>query len=73
MQLKKDYLMEKKTISQLVDLCLKLNSDNEELRVKIAKLQKEKASEDVRKTNSELRRKVNELQAKLDKIKEVCP
>lgn len=69
MQLDKNYLMGKKTISQLVDLCVKLNSDNEDLRVKIAKLQKEKASEEVKKTNSELRKKVKELQAKLDRIK----
>lgn len=69
MQLDKNFLLEKKSINQLIELAIKLNSDNEELRVKIAKLQKEKASEEVKKTNSDLRKQVKELKAKLDKIK----
>lgn len=69
MQLDKNYLLEKKTISQLVDLCLKLNSDNEELRTKIATIQKEKSSKDVKETNKQLRAENKKLKATIDKIK----
>lgn len=69
MQLDKDFLLEKKSINQLVDLCLKLNSDNEELRTKVANLQKEKPSKDVKETNKQLRAENKKLQATIDKIK----
>lgn len=69
MQLEREILLEKKSINQLVDLCLKLNSDNEELRSKIASLKKEKPSKDVKETNKELREENKKLQATIDKIK----
>lgn len=69
MQLDRDYLLEKKSVNQLIDLAIKLNADNEELRTKIATLQKEKSSKDVKETNKQLRAENKKLQATIDKIK----
>lgn len=71
MQLDRENLREKKSINQLIDLCIKLNSDNEELRTKIANLKKEKASQDVRNANKNLREENRKLKAKIDKFKEI--
>lgn len=68
MHLDREILLEKK-VNQLVDLCLKLNSDNEALRTKVANLQKEKSSRDVKETNKQLRAENKKLQATIDKIK----
>lgn len=69
MNLNKEELLAKKTVGELLDLCIKLNNDNEELRKKIASLQKEKVSEQVKETNKTLRKENAELKRTLEKIK----
>lgn len=69
MNLNKEELLAKKTVGELLDLCIKLNSDNEELRKKIASLQKEKVSDAVKETNKALRKENAELKRTLEKIK----
>jgi hypothetical protein len=69
MNLNKEELLQKKTVGELLDLCIKLNSDNEELRKKIASLQKEKVSDAVKETNKALRKENAELRKTLEKIK----
>lgn len=68
MRLDREILLEK-SINQLVELCLKLNSDNGELRTRVANLQKEKSSKEVKETNKQLRAENKKLQATIDKIK----
>lgn len=69
MNLNKEELLQKKTVGELLDLCIKLNNDNEELRKKIAALQKEKVSDIVKETNKILRKENAELKRTLEKIK----
>ena len=69
MELDKNYLLEKKSVNQLIDLAINLNEDNKKLRTKIATLQKEKSSKDVKETNKQLRAENKKLQATIDKIK----
>ena len=69
MNLNKEELLAKKTVGELLDLCIKLNNDNEELRKKIASLQKEKVSDAVKETNKALRKENADLKRTLEKIK----
>ena len=65
MNLNKEELLAKKTVGELLDLCIKLNNDNEELRKKIASLQKEKVSDAVKETNKALRKENADLKRTL--------
>lgn len=67
MNLEKETLM-RKDIGSILDLCIKLNADNEDLRKKNAALRQEKASDAVKKTNAALRKKNAELTRKLEVI-----
>lgn len=69
MNINKEELLAKKTVGELIDLCIKLNQDNKELRKKIASLQKEKVSDAVKETNKALRKENAELKRTLEKIK----
>lgn len=69
MNLNKEELLKKKTVGELLDLCLDLNKANEELRKKIVSLQKEKVSDAVKETNKALRKENAELRKTLEKIK----
>lgn len=73
MNLNKDELLKKKTVGELLDLCIKLNNDNEDLRKKIAALQKEKVSNAVKETNKILRKENAEMKKILEKIQSSFP
>nr|CDL67007.1 unnamed protein product [uncultured bacterium] len=67
MKLTKETLL-KKSIGDVIELCLKLNENNEELRKKIATLKQDKASKNVKETNKELRAENKRLKAQISTI-----
>lgn len=67
MKLDKETLLNK-SVNDLLNLCIKLNSDNEELRKKINTLKQNKASAEVKETNKALRAENRKLKSKLDAV-----
>lgn len=67
MKLDKDTLL-KKSVDDIINLCIKLNTDNEELRKKYNTLKTSKASEDVKETNKALREENRKLRAQIKAI-----
>lgn len=67
MKLDQDTLL-KKSIGDVIKLCIDLNNKNEELRNKIATLKQAKASTDVKETNKALRAENKRLKAQINTI-----
>lgn len=67
MKLDKETLLNK-SVADLLNLCIKLNNDNEELRKKINTLKQNKASAEVKETNKALRAENRKLKSKLDAV-----
>lgn len=67
MKLDKETLLNK-SVNDLLNLCIKLNNDNEELRKKINALKQNKASDEVKETNKALRAENRKLRSKLDAV-----
>lgn len=67
MKLDQDTLL-KKSIGDVIKLCIDLNNKNEELRNKIATLKQAKASTDVKETNKSLRAENKRLKAQINTI-----
>lgn len=58
----------KKSIGDVIKLCIDLNEKNEDLRNKIASLKQAKASTDVKETNKALRAENKRLRAQINTI-----
>lgn len=67
MKLDQDTLL-KKSMLDVIKLCIDLNNKNEELRNKIATLKQAKASTDVKETNKSLRAENKRLKAQINTI-----
>lgn len=67
MKLDQDTLL-KKSMLDVIKLCIDLNKKNEELRNKIATLKQAKASTDVKETNKALRAENKRLKAQISTI-----
>lgn len=67
MKLDQDTLL-KKSIGDVIKLCIDLNNKNEELRNKISTLKQAKASNDVKETNKVLRAENKRLKAQITTI-----
>lgn len=67
MKLNKETLLNK-SVADLLNLCIKLNNDNEELRKKINTLKQNKASAEVKETNKVLRAENHKLRAQIKAI-----
>lgn len=70
MTLDKEILM-KKSINDLIDLCLKLNTDNENLRTKVEKLQKGMPTDKMKEKYKQMQADYKKYKALIDKIKVV--
>lgn len=68
MKLDKDTLLGK-PIADVIDLCIRLNDNNEELRKKVNALNAKLGSESKRETNKELRAENRKLKSQLEQIK----
>lgn len=67
MKLDKETLL-KKSIGDVINLCISLNDKNEELRNKLASVKQSKASQDVKDTNKKLREENKRLKAQISTI-----
>lgn len=70
MRLDKNTLLNK-PVGDILDLCIKLNSDNEELRKKINTLNVKLGTIKKRETNTELRAENRKLKSKLESVLKV--
>lgn len=70
MTLDKEILM-KKSINDLIDLCLKLNTDNENLRTKVEKLQKGMPTDKMKEKYKQMQADYKKYKTLIDKIKVV--
>lgn len=70
MTLDKEILM-KKSINDLIDLCLKLNTDNENLRTKVEKLQKGMPTDKMKEKYKQMQSDYKKYKTIIDKIKGV--
>lgn len=68
MKLDKNDLLDK-SINKVIDICIKLNADNEELRKKINALKAKLGTDQKRETNKELRAENRKLKSQLEQIK----
>lgn len=68
MKLEKNDLLDK-SMNKVIDLCIKLNADNEELRKKINTLKAKLGTDLKRETNKELRAENRKLKSQLESIK----
>ena len=70
MTLDKEILM-KKSINDLIELCLKLNNDNENLRTKVEKLQKGMPTDKMKEKYKQMQADYKQYKTLIDKIKVV--
>lgn len=70
MTLDKEILM-KKSINDLIELCLKLNNDNENLRTKVEKLQKGMPTDKMKEKYKQMQADYKKYKTLIDKIKVV--
>lgn len=70
MTLDKEILM-KKSINDIIDLCLKLNTDNENLRTKVEKLQKGMPTDKMKEKYKQMQADYKKYKTLIDKIKVV--
>lgn len=70
MTLNQEILM-KKSINDLIDLCLKLNNDNEKLRTKVEQLQKTTPTDKMKEKYKQMQSDYKKYKTIIDKIKGV--
>ena len=70
MTLDKEILM-KKSVNDLINLCLKLNTDNENLRTKVEQLQKTTPTDKMKEKYKQMQTEYKKYKTIIDKIKGV--